>query len=267
MSLIKCGECGKEISDKASTCPNCGCPTLMKQQNSSVNLEVTEKENTGKIGLIGFILSFIGFVLSVTGFVLIGIASLILGIISLIRKEKNKWMAISAIVVSLLGLVLSPSDTAKERNKNAEATKTNKHQETVDTDKNIYEIGEVAVRNNIVIVLNGYIESEGNEWGYPKDGNEFILAEFEIENKTDSEIIVNSLLSFDVYCDNYKVDFSASALTANSIDYAQVDGNIAPGKILKGNLGIEVPIDWNQIEIYYRDSEWTDDIVGFVINK
>ena len=26
MALIKCIECGKEISDKDSTCPNCGCP-------------------------------------------------------------------------------------------------------------------------------------------------------------------------------------------------------------------------------------------------
>jgi uncharacterized membrane protein YvbJ len=27
MSLISCNECGKEISDKASSCPNCGAPT------------------------------------------------------------------------------------------------------------------------------------------------------------------------------------------------------------------------------------------------
>ncbi len=26
MSLIKCNECGKEISNQASVCPNCGCP-------------------------------------------------------------------------------------------------------------------------------------------------------------------------------------------------------------------------------------------------
>ncbi len=26
MALIKCPECGKEISDKAVSCPNCGCP-------------------------------------------------------------------------------------------------------------------------------------------------------------------------------------------------------------------------------------------------
>lgn len=26
MALINCKECGKEISDNASSCPNCGCP-------------------------------------------------------------------------------------------------------------------------------------------------------------------------------------------------------------------------------------------------
>lgn len=26
MALIRCSECGHEVSDKASTCPNCGCP-------------------------------------------------------------------------------------------------------------------------------------------------------------------------------------------------------------------------------------------------
>ena len=26
MAQIKCPECNKEISDKAKSCPNCGCP-------------------------------------------------------------------------------------------------------------------------------------------------------------------------------------------------------------------------------------------------
>ena len=30
MALIKCSECGKEISDRAITCPNCGCPNVAK---------------------------------------------------------------------------------------------------------------------------------------------------------------------------------------------------------------------------------------------
>ncbi|MBS5080492.1 MAG: zinc-ribbon domain-containing protein [Clostridiales bacterium] len=26
MAIIKCPECAKEISDKAKSCPQCGCP-------------------------------------------------------------------------------------------------------------------------------------------------------------------------------------------------------------------------------------------------
>ena len=34
MALIKCPECGKEISDKAASCPNCGCLLELKQINA-----------------------------------------------------------------------------------------------------------------------------------------------------------------------------------------------------------------------------------------
>ena len=30
MALIKCEDCGKEFSDKANACPNCGCPNEKK---------------------------------------------------------------------------------------------------------------------------------------------------------------------------------------------------------------------------------------------
>ena len=31
MALIKCPECGKEISNRANACPNCGCPVLLEE--------------------------------------------------------------------------------------------------------------------------------------------------------------------------------------------------------------------------------------------
>ena len=37
MALIKCPECGKEFSDKASACPNCGCPTSEINTSSNSN--------------------------------------------------------------------------------------------------------------------------------------------------------------------------------------------------------------------------------------
>ena len=40
MALIKCYECGKEISDKAPSCPHCGAPKLV-----AANKEVKTKKS------------------------------------------------------------------------------------------------------------------------------------------------------------------------------------------------------------------------------
>lgn len=37
MALIKCVECGKEISDKAYACPNCGCPAEYQSLESTLD--------------------------------------------------------------------------------------------------------------------------------------------------------------------------------------------------------------------------------------
>lgn len=57
MALIKCRECGKEISDKAGTCPNCGCPINEKEDTSSVNKTQTTNKKVNKkiITLIGVV--------------------------------------------------------------------------------------------------------------------------------------------------------------------------------------------------------------------
>lgn len=48
MSLIKCTECGKEFSDKASACPNCGCPIgdIISSVQTGVDANVTNELNS-----------------------------------------------------------------------------------------------------------------------------------------------------------------------------------------------------------------------------
>lgn len=46
MAMIKCPECGKDFSDKASACPNCGCPVseiLSTMDNTSFLAKPTSK--------------------------------------------------------------------------------------------------------------------------------------------------------------------------------------------------------------------------------
>lgn len=42
MALIKCPECGKEFSDKAQACPNCGCPTSEAKNQELKQEEIKE---------------------------------------------------------------------------------------------------------------------------------------------------------------------------------------------------------------------------------
>lgn len=58
MSLIRCSECGKEISDQAQSCPNCGKPNnkvVNDTESSGTSKTVSTKKSSGKAGLVIFI--------------------------------------------------------------------------------------------------------------------------------------------------------------------------------------------------------------------
>ena len=56
MTLIKCPECNKEISDKASSCPHCGYP-LPKKEEKNKPKETKKRFSSKEYKLWGFILA------------------------------------------------------------------------------------------------------------------------------------------------------------------------------------------------------------------
>ena len=60
MALIKCPECGKEVSDKAGSCPECGCPI-----SRECFPENARKQNKNKIVAAPFGVVLLAFVVSV----------------------------------------------------------------------------------------------------------------------------------------------------------------------------------------------------------
>ena len=51
MALIKCPECGKEISDKAKTCISCGCPLEEVVSSGEVRIKMPNNIVEGWVGL------------------------------------------------------------------------------------------------------------------------------------------------------------------------------------------------------------------------
>ncbi len=66
MALIKCSECGKEVSEKAATCPNCGAPIASGQEISIDPKSHARVTRTGaKWEGIGFILILLGIIIAI----------------------------------------------------------------------------------------------------------------------------------------------------------------------------------------------------------
>lgn len=98
MALIKCPECGKEISDKADACPYCGCPSIETVEAEKI------KDSTKLI--ISVFLCVLGYILAYfinTGILVI--IPLVLFIISVILGIKcSKKLSIIVVIISGLGV-------------------------------------------------------------------------------------------------------------------------------------------------------------------
>ena len=56
MAMIKCSECGAEISDKAKTCIHCGCPVSVEVVQGKLMLKVSkhprDKQPLARVGIL-----------------------------------------------------------------------------------------------------------------------------------------------------------------------------------------------------------------------
>ena len=97
MALIDCPECGKEVSDKAPSCPHCGI--VFKPRENPVSLDTFEESKTEKIsGVVWGILKFILFLL-VSGVICLAIyLVLALPIFLLFTEEQAKTDLIVSII-------------------------------------------------------------------------------------------------------------------------------------------------------------------------
>ena len=124
MALIKCSECGKEISDHARQCPHCGfdnniifCPECNKQLSSKASLcpncgcpikknKNIENEEINGFCLSGMVVGIVSFFIDFFG--LVSATGLVISIIGLSKspKGKNKTFATIGIICSGIELVL-----------------------------------------------------------------------------------------------------------------------------------------------------------------
>ena len=138
MALIKCPECGKQISDKAATCPNCGIDVQKafmpspqhRYQPNSVAPETFIKTRRAPFSIVALILSivsyillaimstgigtgrseFVGIILPVLLASILGFVFSIIGLTIVKRNRQaytNKPMLVVSLVLSIVSIIIS----------------------------------------------------------------------------------------------------------------------------------------------------------------
>lgn len=128
-----------------------------------------------------------------------------------------------------------------------------------------FGINETAVFNTLKITATEIKESKGSTYFGPDEGNIYVGINFTIENISDEEQTVSSLLLFDGYVDDVSCDLSFTGATA--FDSKTIDGTIAPGKKIIGWYVVEVSEDWKTLELDVQSNWLSSAKARFVFNK
>lgn len=211
-----CTKCGKEY--EGGTCPNCGAEqaievTPQEQQAPMPQQQKPKKKKSTIIAIVILVIVVLAIIAGATG----GSDS----------KETNT----ESSTVSSSG----NNDTTKKKE-----TTTKKKDETL-------TVGDSVNDHDVKITFVSIEETMGNnEFMKPDAGKVFLIATFEYENNSKSEITVSSMLHFNAYVDTYSIDEDVSAM---SVTDEHLDGTIAPGKKLRGSLCYQVDQDWKKYEV------------------
>ena len=177
-------------------------------------------------------------------------------------KEVNimkKILCFALILSIIFSLQACGFDTPTKESNTAGTSSSSK------AEKETYGLNETAVFNNLKFTATEIKESTGGSFLAPDDGNVYVGVKFTVENISDEEQAVSSVLLFDAYSGDAKCDYSISALT--EFDGSSIDGSIAPGKKLEGWYGVEVPADWSEIELDVKSDLLSSGTARFVFRK
>lgn len=170
----------------------------------------------------------------------------------------KRIMSCLLAVMMLMSLTACDLDSAPVKEPGTSQSVSGGEEET-------FALNDTAVFKTLKFTATEMKETAGDTYFTPASGNVFVGVKFTIENVSDAEQTVSSLMMFEAYTDDVKSQYSFSAVCAFGSE--TLDGNIAPGKKLEGWYAIEVPENWEIIELSVHPDVMGNSTATFVFNK
>ena len=172
-------------------------------------------------------------------------------------KEKSKLILPLLIILCFLVLaVASGSDDDTPARQPANAADGNGSADSGENGEDeTFGLNETAVFNNINVTATRLEKSEGGDFNTPSDGNIFVGVRFIIENTSDEDQHISTMLLFNAFADDVALGLSISASMA--FGDGTLDGTISAGRRLEGYYAVEVPIDTQTLDIEMQPGIWS----------
>jgi hypothetical protein len=174
------------------------------------------------------------------------------------KKARSAALLLAAVCCFMFLAVASTGDDdapARDTNGNAQQGSGGGGSQQQAADER-FTLNQTAVFRNISvtaeeIIVNDDWETQQFAIFKPSEGNKFVAVKFTIENTSDEDQSMSTILLFDAYADGVKLEYSfgaASGLTGT------LDGNVSPGRRLVGYYGVEVSENAKELELEVKPS-------------
>ena len=174
---------------------------------------------------------------------------------------KLKWILIAIIVVAIIGAAMGRNDNENDVKKVSETTSETKTKTETKAEKksNIFNVGDVVETKNFKITYESASPyTNDNEFLQPKDGYEYWEFKFKFENISDTDQTVSTMMDWECYADNNKVDQQWIG------DNNGLDASLSAGRSAEGTVYFDVPENAQKLELEYDINYWGNDKIIFV---
>ncbi|MCL2606043.1 MAG: DUF4352 domain-containing protein [Coriobacteriia bacterium] len=167
-------------------------------------------------------------------------------------------------LLAAVAIACTPADepTLAESNEPAMTEEAPAAEEEESTGPEIFSVGDTVEAGNFRVTVNSVRTDTGEDFFGPDEGNEFFYVDMSIENISDDEQTISSILMFTIFDeDGRQLDQALFADTQGSLD-----GTIAPTRTLTGEYAVEAPEGATGLELQFEGALFGGRVILFELN-
>lgn len=108
-----------------------------------------------------------------------------------------------------------------------------------------FKVGDAIKMGSLVFTVHGHREVKPQEFLKPGEGKRWVAVEVEVSNQGDKPQAISSLLMFKL-ADSQGYQYTVSIVPGLK---GQLDGEVAPGRKMRGEVGFEIPKEAKGLEL------------------